>query len=309
MPRLAFPSSTALACLVLAGAAAPTAPARAETTGCIVLSSFPASIVASGHYCLTADVAQDFGGHAIGIHADDVVLDCNDHVVRHTAPADTTTFGVNIGDGHHGVTVRNCVLDGFQAGIYSLRSSDPPPARIVIANNRVRRARTWGIYAIGSGYVVEDNLVSDVLGNPAAAAPTGILLQGFDGNATGNVVRGNRVGPIRPQPPTGAVNSSGIQLTGQRNPVVADNIVSGLYANTGQGVYGIITADATGISMERNLVLTPPPLPAPLDGGNYRGIYLQGSASEQLTNVCVDNVLGHWNTNVEGCVIATTTSF
>jgi parallel beta-helix repeat protein len=295
---------TGVALAVLAAASSFALPARAETSACTVVSAFPSSISFPGVFCLDADVSQAFTTSAIAITSSDVVLDCNGHRIRHTDPANSQS-GIYIENNLQGVTVRNCVVEGFQTGIYGIRTSDTMPGRNVISGNHVIRARTWGIYVTGSGYLIEDNTVSEVLGNVAGAAPNGILLLGYDSNATGNIVRGNHIGPIRPQPPGAGFSAAGINASGERDLVIADNVISGVYASTGMGVYGIVTGASTYISVEGNVLLTPPPVPAPLDGGFWRGIYLQGTVEEQATNVCRDNVVMHWGVDIQGCTLAT----
>jgi hypothetical protein len=86
-------------------------------------------------------------------------------------------------------------------------------------------------------------------------------------------------------------------------------VISGLYANTNWYVSAIAGSDVTGTLVARNTILSPPPLPAPLDGSQSGGIVLSGTLEQQATNVCRDNVVGHFGSNVVGCVKDGNTEF
>jgi hypothetical protein len=294
-------SLAGLACLLSFAAASP---AGAETVGCTAVPPLPTVITNPGHYCLTADVAKDFGdSNGLRVQADDTVVDCNGHSIRHTAPAGHNGHGINIGDDKKNVTVRNCVVDGFYVGISVIQSFGQNNATTRVLGNTVVNSRFYGILGYGSNLVFEGNRVDHVLGNATAGGPIGILLN--EGN--GSIVRGNTVTDIRPDPPASAGLTMGIYLNNVHDTVIEDNVLAGLTAYTGNGVYAIYGNNTSGIAANRNVIVSPPaPGTPPHDGGNYYAIFLNGDVA---SNVCRDNVIGHYNTNVSGCTGALNTEY
>lgn len=278
----------------------PTA-AWAETFNCTEITSLPRTISTPGHYCLRRNFAQNFGFTIpIDIEADDVVLDCNDHSIRETA-ANSNSEGVYVYRDRSRVTVRHCVIDGFYYGINFI--SDTLGARDnVIQDNTIVRARETGITVWGSGNLIENNRVTEVQGDPAGSNATGIKVAGVGNVGSGNVIRGNLIANFKPNPPSGTPVAIGINLSGLQDTVISGNTITGLYAHTGGGVYGIIAGTTTGTSVTDNVLASPPlPYTAPYDGGNYYGVYLGGTVGEQATNLCSGNQVGHFNTDILGC--------
>jgi parallel beta-helix repeat protein len=277
------------------------AAASAETFTCTEIASLPATISTSGHYCLHRNFVQDFTSHiAIDIEADDVVLDCNDHTVRDTAAASNGS-GVYAYADRRRVVIRHCNFDGFYYGINFVSLTSGARDNIV-QDNSVVRARAAGIYVWGSGNLIENNRVTELRGDLAGTNPTGIFVAGPSNIGSGNVIRGNLIANFKPTPPSGTPYSIGINLSGLQDTVVSDNTVTGVYAHTGGGTYGIVASGSTGVSVTGNFLASPPlPYSAPFDGGNYYGVYLIGTTLEQASNLCADNQVGHFNTDILGC--------
>jgi parallel beta-helix repeat protein len=288
------------------------APARAEATACTVIASLPAVVSTPGRYCLDADHAVAGSAvDAIQVNASDVELDCNDHRVLGSTVGNTGV-GVRIGTGSSRVAVRHCRIEGFGNGIYSDWAADTAPRGIHVQGNTIVGSTWTGIWLFGSGNLVEGNHISELRGGDSGPYTTGIYLSSDPGYAVGNIVRGNTIVAFRPTWPTvSAYNlSMGIHATRQRGLVAEDNTVSGLLARTGGGVYGIATAQSVNTLVRGNVILSAlAPQPAPLDGGNWSGIFLQGTAEEQATNQCVDNQVGHFNSDITGCPSAADTQF
>jgi hypothetical protein len=300
MPSLALRMQLARAVALLALALGVVPAAHAETTACLGVGPLPATISAPGHYCLGADV--DVPGddtYAITITASDVVLDCNDRRLRSTSTS-SSTIGVYVFNQAWRVDVRNCRVEGFGTGIRAEYTIDDQPRVLRIQGNRIARSHGSGIAAFGSGILIEGNHIVESLGSESRN-PVGIQMSGHSGGiATGNVVRNNTVTNFKPDFPGPSNLTIGIQFAYQQGIVVEGNTVAGLYARTGTGVYGM-TGAGTEAMMRGNTVLSSPPLAAPFDGSNYTGFFLQGTAEEQATNVCVDNRVGHFNSNLAGC--------
>lgn len=295
--------------LVLASLSAASA-ARAETTGCTVLPTLPATISIPGHYCLEANTTVAGSAvNGITIGASDVVLDCNDHAITATA-ADNSGAGVRVGGDTRRVTVRNCRIVGFTHGIAVNSMGPTAQARAMqVLGNRIEGPMLVGILLNGSGNLIEGNHVSGVRGG-VGQHPTGIYLENVD-TAAGNVIRGNAIVDFRPtySPPTGFALSIGVLANYQQGLVVEDNTVLGLHGRTGGGVYGISTANSTDGTLRNNRVLAVEPGAPPLDGGNWYGIFVQGTAEVAGTNRCIDNLVGHFITNFSGCSATGNPSF
>lgn len=303
-PRPApLPATFALALAVLLPAAAP-APARAEATACQVLDTLPVAISEPGRYCLASDFVQDFGYEApIRILADDVVLDCNGHRLKHSSAANTVT-GIEAPNEREHVTVRDCVLDGWYVGIFLSASTDPGANGNRIEGNTVLRSRVAGIYAIGSNNLIERNRIAQNTADYGGVA-YGIYVYSMGYDGVGNTIRDNIVSDFKPDPPGDQLTITAIGVSNLRNTEVSGNIISGLYSIGPDGVFGIVGYNANGTSVSDNIILTPPvPGPAPYDGGHWYGIYLPGTAEEMASNVCRGNVVGHFNGNIYGCTIA-----
>ena len=284
-------------------------PARAEIGACNVIDTLPITIATPGRYCLVHDIAGTYAeGYALRIYSDDVVLDCNGFRLSETNAANTVAAIYVTGD-HDTATIRNCVVDGFQTGILVQEVNDNGSRNHVIENNTVLRSRQIGISAAGSNIRIEGNRVLGNTGNLNGVA-YGIYLYSSNNRGVGNTIRDNLVGDFRFNPPSGTGSAVvGISFFNVHDTEVTGNTVSGLYAPTGQGVYGIAGSNATFALMTGNRVLSPPPLAAPFDGGNYTGIRLDGTVEQQATHTCRDNVVGHFNANYQGCTQVDNTSF
>jgi hypothetical protein len=280
---------------------------RAETTGCTVIDSVPYNILAPGNYCLTQDFTVA-SGYGIIISSDDVVVDCNHHRLRNTDPA-AYAPGVSNGVEHSNLTVRNCVIEGFREGV-SMSTNTPPGNREnVIENNTILRFHGQGIIVWGSGVRIEGNHISQALGDDNGGM-IGIALWSMDNNAAGNVVRNNVITDFRPGAFANPSGTLGIYVATDRDTVIEGNTISGLNARTNQCTWGIYSGyNATGVEVRDNVILSvPQPVAAPLNGTQCGGVTLSGTPETQATNVCVDNVVGHFNTNFSGCVLNTNTS-
>ena len=286
-------------------------PARAEATACSVVTSLPAVIAVPGRYCLDADHSVTGSAvDAVQVNASDVVFDCNDHRLL-GATAANTGVGVRIGSGAARVAVRNCRIEGFGSGIYADWAAPTGSRSLRAEGNTIVGPTLAGIWLFGSGHLVQGNRISELRGGPGIYT-TGIYLAHDEAYAAGNVVRGNEIRAFRPSYPTVDVYnlSMGIHATYQQGLVVEDNTISGLRARTGGGVYGIVTGNSLHTLVRGNVVLSAPvPYPAPLDGGNWAGIFLQGTAEEQATNQCADNQVGHFNGDIVGCGSSADTQF
>jgi|GEM_PF-5921073 len=189
--------------LVIAALALPFAQAGVVTACGTTLSS--------GSYVLERDVdCVSRGQNGVVISGSGVTLDCQGHAI--TGKGGFPTWGVHI-EGGNGVTVKNCIIDGFYFGIgvgmshFMASGGD----NHVISGNTVSGASWANIYTyMTHGTAINNNLVTasagtsgiyiafqsyntQAVGNTAsdiAVIPSGDICQGFQ---AGNKVSGNTV--------------------------------------------------------------------------------------------------------------------
>lgn len=233
---------TALGALALLYSAAPLHPAQAAEglDNCDRMITDVTHISAPGKYCLASDVTSDiYSGGAITIDADDVTIDCNDHVIRDVATLSGRAAGI-YAEGRENVTVRNCTIFGFQPGILINGGGGHR-----IENNLVHGSRAYGIRVLrvtnddGDNNEVRGNRVLDIasffgyaLGiqgdanviDNTVAGVTANYSWGIVNNGHGNEIRGNRVRVVGLG--TAGADNSGISGNGDRM-VISGNHVSG----------------------------------------------------------------------------------
>jgi hypothetical protein len=253
--------STALCALSLAVLALPSRAAESYANCTGYIDSLPASITTQGTWCLRKDLTTAAAsGVAINVLTNNVTIDCNDFKIGNLQAGTTTrTVGVK-SEGRSNITVRNCTVRGFQAGIMLAGGAGGH----WIVDNRVDLSTWAGIIVVGEGAQVRgnqvlttggttdfsfavgikasggvdllDNTVSDVLPKGSNASAYGIRL-----DANTGTVRGNR---IRTPRRTGTGESVGIWawtwndgLGIPAQPVLRDNNVS---TSDGQvGTFGL----------------------------------------------------------------------
>ena len=298
-----------IALAVLAASSPVAAPARAEATACQVLDTLPVTITQPGRYCLDRDFVQDFGYETpIAIHADDVVIDCNGHRLKH-ANAGNTGSAIHGPNEREHVTIRDCVLEGWYTAIFLQASTDPGANGNRIEGNTVLRSRVAGIYVIGSNNLIARNRVSQNTADYGGVA-YGIYVYSMNYDGVGNTIRDNIVSDFKPVSPTGNTSVTAIGVSNLRNTEVSGNVISGIYSTGEYGVIAITGYNANGTTVSDNIILTPAaPGPAPWTAGHWYGIYLAGTAEEMASNVCRGNVIGHFNLAAYGCTIVDATVF
>ena len=103
----------------------------------------------------------------VRIRSPGLTLDCAGHAI--TGPAFGT--GVRIPFGPNGVTVKDCVISGFAAGIRTSVSNDH-----FIIDNIVKNYFSIGIFMISGSNIIVSNNVVDSSAVPEAVFETGIAV-------------------------------------------------------------------------------------------------------------------------------------
>lgn len=101
-------------------------------------------------------------------------------------------------------------------------------------------------------------------------------------------------------PDTGMAGHAGTYAGGVRNRILRDRIgnTPGDSTSTASGIRAQGSGFGHGTGIRDNIVLSPPPLAAPFDGGNYYGMYF-APGTPPGSIVCRDNVVGHFNTDID----------
>jgi len=128
----------------------------------------------------------------IGIGANGITLNCNNHIIKHTGPPETGD-GIVIAYRSH-VTVKHCTVENFYyAGIYVYRSSN-----VVVSDNSVSGNGLTGLTGIYPPSVagIELNEVSSttVIGNVANGNENGFSIYANHGTSSNNIIQGNSAG-------------------------------------------------------------------------------------------------------------------
>jgi nitrous oxidase accessory protein NosD len=246
--------------LALAGAivasATPAHAAESLDTCAGFITSVPTVITSQGTWCLDRDLSTSASsGRAIEIMVNNVTIDCNHFKLGNLGAGTTTGAGGIVALERLNVTIRNCVIRGFEQAIH-LGNTGGGGHRV--EDNRIEGATMLGIYVNGEvGSLVQRNVVTDIGGVPLsnlvkgidaagdvidnvvegvspAVAPDDSFVAGIFVNTTipGIVVRGNRVRDVHASVGTPAAGLF-LQATGG---VVRENVVVNTVPTTGTGV-------------------------------------------------------------------------
>jgi hypothetical protein len=162
--------------------------AAAETINCTAVTAVPFTISVPGVYCLTADMNSAAQGAAITVDADDVLLDLNGHQLSESGVAPNS--GITVLP-HRNVTIRNGTIRGFLDGV------------VIQTDNNTN---------VSFGHIVEDLRVE--------RGAVGIFVQ-----ADRSIIRNNLVLDIGVGARTTKVSAFGIQVEGNRNRVLTNDVI------------------------------------------------------------------------------------
>lgn len=192
-------------------------------------------IDASGSYVLTQDVSTN--STCFDVRADDVTLDCGGRRITGDSQSagDYEDHGVHIGE-RMGATIRNCVISGFETGIFMISASGSK----VYNNTLINNSHNAMGFVSSSGNDIYDNTMSGA--NDRAG--TGIAL---DKESSGNRVFNNSISIAN-----ATFLRHGVSITAGGK----DNLVSGNTINMSGGdtCYCLVIAfeGSTGNRMENN---------------------------------------------------------
>lgn len=202
----------------------------------IPISSLPATITGPGTYTLQQDMVFDSSAfsQAVTIQGDNVILDCQGKRITASASGSGIT-GVVVG-GLEGVTVMNCVLEGFGHGI----RGGVGGTGLQVLNNELRGGGDIGIYVSGNNtHVVGNRIVAQRYQDAESSSGIGIMVASFDGTgnqpSSGALVQDNVIVGLK-----GREQAIGIQIVGSSGAQVLGNKVLDISAdNPGAYAYAI----------------------------------------------------------------------
>jgi hypothetical protein len=227
-----------------------------------------------------------------------VVLDCNHHLLRNPNP-DTYINAILITGTRHRVTVRNCTIEGFGNSIRvaGASSATPGASEIHIEDNLLLGALQTAISVQARAVFIERNRIEKHHG-------IGIWVSG-EHSVT---IRENLINYIR-----SVQDEDAIFLSHTRHARVIGNVVSGLYAAAnGNQSTGVLAQGSLGLEASGNIITYAQEGPEPASNGSGYGIWLTygaGSVDYTPTNLCRDNVVGHFTNPITGCIKAGNTEY
>lgn len=225
-------------------------PVAAETIGTCnaMITSVPTVITSSGVYCLDRSFAlSSTSGVAVQIDAHHVTLDCNGYRIGNlSAGTGTAAIGVQSTD-RINVTVRNCHIRGFAAGINLTGNvtTSLTSAGHRVEDNHVEASTTTGILVKGRNSIVRRNRVSDIGWNDAQLSVTGIA-----GLGTVDILE-NIVGGVEPGGKSTGM-AWGIYAEAVDGISIARNEIRGVYPLGGFGWGIFVVGNDTSLSSLRD---------------------------------------------------------
>ena len=251
--------------------------AHAETfhTCGTIINTVPTVITTQGVYCLSHDLATAItSGNAISVNANNVVLDCNGYKIGGLAAGTSSnTSGIYADTSRLNITVRNCGIRGFYAGI-SLNGG----AGHLIEDNRLDNNLETGIFVNGDNNLVQRNRVYDTGGRPNKSASYGIFA---NADVIDNTVAGLFATLIDTYPQAITLFGDGTEARGNR--------VRGLVVGGGGYAVGI-NVNSSGVTVRNNSV-------ALKTATNGEGIF-GASATDTF---CTGNTVAKFNSPFVAC--------
>jgi hypothetical protein len=255
---------------------APAARAAQSYNNCAgTIAGVPTTIVASGTWCLDADIATSMtSSAAITVNADNVVIDCNDFLLDGSGGgANSTAVAIQSG-GHSNITIRNCRIKGFYRGAWF---QGPGSAGHVVENNLFDGNLYAAVELEGDGSTIRRNRIFSTGG---AVDVAGIRI------TSAVDVRDNTIYGVTAKV-GGNGNAFGIVGTGSASGSITGNRIRGLAKDGGGSPFGIVNLGSTRMIVRRNDLV-----------GDGTGIGLLCSSA---TTRVRDNTLSAWATAIDTC--------
>jgi len=244
------------------------APARAD---CTSIDHAGYTISSSGSYCLTKNVVAAADG--ITIKADHVVLDCGGYTIDGSAqPVASTRRGV-VALERTDVTVQNCTVKGFMAGIRLTGAGNNIRDNVVIA------PLSRGIIVYGEGAIIDRNRITDVGGaSNYSLGAYGIYASGS------SVIRRNTVSGVVPAAGS-SISGYGIYTKGNDAGLIQGNIVRNVFGDGGKVAMALTAYSSANAVLMENILVNP-------TNSYASALYCSGAGNASTGNVFQGFVYG-----------------
>ena len=251
--------------------------ARADTTNCIEIASFPAVITVPGVHCLKKNISLNIAdGPAIEVVVNNVTIEMNGFKLGNLAAGnETAAVGIAAVE-RQNIIVQNGVIRGFAIGIMLLGDPYGPSfghrvERVSLDSNLIT-----AILAVGGGILIRDNQIlntanamlnlslarkslrAPAMKSPRAsarnsrsnlAAPTDFAAVGILGILSNSVIENNKITGT-----TSLGEGAGIIVSQSSGVAINGNFISGVRAETYAS--GILSgADNENIVISGNTIL------------------------------------------------------
>jgi hypothetical protein len=192
----------------------------AVAQSCTPINALPASLTASGNYCLTQSLSSAVSsGAAISVSAADVHIDLGGFVLDGTAAGTASTAsGVIYSSTQRGLRIRNGTIRGFLAATNAGVLASNPNA-IVLEDLRIESSRGHGLIVVGDHSIVRRVVIDGV--TPFGTQTTAMGITGF-----GNRQRYNDVDIMGVAEPAGGVGA-GISCSSCIASIVENSRIAG----------------------------------------------------------------------------------
>ncbi len=254
----------------------PTTVQAQEVTNCTEITSLPATISASGVYCMMQNLGTNItSGAAITITANNVTLNMNGFRLGGSTAGPATQANGIVAQDRRNITIRNGIIRGFRVGVFLSEVTTDRSSGHLIENMLLDRMTAGGIFLSGTGLQVRNNNIVNIDSTPPAGANAGASFLADQNRSFSRSGKGGDT--FVSQTGTGEI-VIGIFATGASNSIFEGNFISNLLSP--DQVYGIQTSNSTNINVVGNTI-------EDLEGNNFAtGILLNDAGND---NIVVQN--------------------
>ncbi len=246
-----------------------------EVTNCTAITSLPATISASGVYCMMQNLGTNItSGAAITITANNVTFNMNGFRLGGSTAGSTTQATGILAFERRNITIRNGTIRGFKVGMEFGEGTPDKSSGHLIENMLLDRLTSVGIRIQGTGIQIRNNTIVDI----DSTGPAGILpVNGITAaDVSNSVIEGNFISRL-----ISSSQTFGIIIGSSRNINVFGNTIQQIQGGNQASGIAINVGSLGNIAIQRNTIQNV------TSGGSARGI---NSASGTNIN-CFDNVI------------------
>lgn len=252
--------------------------ATAVAPACTEITYLPYIISSAGVYCFTGNLGTSTtSGNAIEIQSNDVVIDMNGWVLSNLSAGTATLATGFFANQRKNITIRNGTIQGFYAGI-KLSGAPPYPFSQghLIEDIRADRNTFLGIFAAGSGNIIQRNQVVETGGSTVANNAIGIEVAGPFARIFNN--------DISKTDATSTGTAWGVRLDLARDSVVENNQIHWVLSDAGDAFGVDVSVSSHGVVVESNKITT-------ILGGSTNSIGILSSENNERVVVIGNRIM------------------